>query len=290
MDRAAQLTSAKAMLDARQDQPAVDALGRLLLEHPDDAEAHALLAETLLRMQRWEEGLASVDRLLALDPKSTWALRLRCVALENLDRYDEEIAAAREVIRLEPQNANAYFLLGKGFFQSGRDPEARAALEEAARLDPDVPLYRHTLSKLLHETVPAVARALLERIVRDEPGHALALNDLGVLLEKQGDAAGAHALYQRAVQADPSLELAKKNLKSSEMRATGLLRVLAGGLLITALVTAPFVLGGSWLSAHGHPIAAGVVGTLGAIAFALDLLVFAIGLRQRRSFVPLRSK
>jgi len=285
----ADLSPVKAQFDLGDYQGASEALGRLLLAEPTHADAQALLAECLLRLDRWEPGLAAIDRLIELTPTATFAHRMRCVALENLGRYDEAIASARTAISIDGKEANAFFLLGKALMHLGRDPEARAALEEAARLEPNVPLYRFTLANLLFEAVPAVAEALLERIVADAPKNAVALNNVGVLKERKHERPAAKALYARASEADPTLKAARKNrdrLEPASIRVTA--SILLALIVFGVFGAAPGMLG-AWLSSHGHPTLAGVCFTFAGLAILLGAAVMVPMWRKKRGAVPERA-
>ena len=65
---------------------------------------------------------------------------------------------------------------------------------------------------LLNEGRAPEARGALEALVAAEPGHARALNLLGVIAHRAGDAAGAVVLFERAIQADAGLASARYNL------------------------------------------------------------------------------
>jgi tetratricopeptide (TPR) repeat protein len=65
---------------------------------------------------------------------------------------------------------------------------------------------------LLAEGRVQEARSQLERLVAAEPGHARALNLLGVIAQRAGDAVAAVGLLERAVRADAGLAGAQYNL------------------------------------------------------------------------------
>jgi Flp pilus assembly protein TadD len=56
------------------------------------------------------------------------------------------------------------------------------------------------------------ARNLLELLLRGNPQHALAHNDLGVICYRLGDVAGAERHYQQAAQLEPACANYQKNL------------------------------------------------------------------------------
>ncbi|MFT3842880.1 MAG: tetratricopeptide repeat protein [Myxococcaceae bacterium] len=280
------LTAARQALEAGRVEDALMHAEQALKAVPEDPAALALKAELLLRLERWEPGLGACDRLLALTPNDAWAHRLRCVALENLGRYDEQIAAARDVLKLEPQNANGYFLLGKAMMHQGNDPQARAALEEAVRFEPEVALYRLTLARLLFDSTPAIAEALLQRIVTDEPNRAAELNDLGVLVERKGEVDAATKLYQRALAADPALAAPKNNL--ARLKAIGSAGIHYTALAVFFLILAgvPFAIGAG-LYHFGHDLFAGAAFTL-ATFLAVAAVIVSVRQTKKRSAAKLQ--
>jgi tetratricopeptide (TPR) repeat protein len=89
------------------------------------------------------------------------------------------------------------------------DPDQWSQLRQQFSLSPE---YIH-MSALLIVSHPAPVREAIEqyrRVVRLDPQHALALYNLGVLLERAGDAAAALDHYSRAAVLSPDLQLGAK--------------------------------------------------------------------------------
>jgi Flp pilus assembly protein TadD len=72
-------------------------------------------------------------------------------------------------------------------------------------------LYSHS-QQLIGKGLRDEAIAVLERLVKVNPDHALALNDLGVLYFHQGQRETALTLLERSVQLDRGNATARKNL------------------------------------------------------------------------------
>ncbi len=53
---------------------------------------------------------------------------------------------------------------------------------------------------------------LLESILENEPGHPLALNNLGRILQAAGDLTGAYDCFKKAVELKPDYYVALNNL------------------------------------------------------------------------------
>ncbi|MEI8304461.1 MAG: tetratricopeptide repeat protein [Burkholderiales bacterium] len=104
------------------------------------------------------------------------------------------------------------------FFQRSRsapaDPSATAGEPAAIPVSKvtEPPVSYEGAQSLLAEGRAQEARTQLERLVATEPGHARALNLLGVIAQRAGDAAAAVGLLERAVRADAGLAGAQYNL------------------------------------------------------------------------------
>lgn len=284
------LVAARRALDAGRADEALRITQLALEAFPGDAEALALLAEALLALERWRDGLLATDRLLQATPDSVWAYRLRCVALGGLGRDEEMLDAALHAVRLAPDNANAHFLLAKGLWNTSREADARQAIERAISLEPEVPLYRTTLAAFVFDAEPDAAESLLRRIVADEPRRAAALNDLGVLLQRKANLKEARSHYERAVKADPSLEAARDNLEHLDWPvARWKLGFAMGCALLVGVGIGP-AFGALFMWRGGHPLGAagfGVVAALGTVVAVVALQQAAEAKRTR--WEPTRS-
>lgn len=103
---------------------------------PDDALAHAALAEAHLRLWQGEEALAAAQEAVEIDPRSA----LGQVALADAYRfqrdYDKALQAARQAVGIDPGQARGYNALGWTYFGMAEYGRARAALQRALDLEP----------------------------------------------------------------------------------------------------------------------------------------------------------
>ena len=102
----------------------------------DNATAHALLAEALIRQGENRKGVENLQEALRIRPNSA-KIHHECGLLEaKLDNYDEAIAQYREAIQLRPEYAATYNDLGVALSKVGRLEEGERALTEAIERDP----------------------------------------------------------------------------------------------------------------------------------------------------------
>jgi arylsulfatase A-like enzyme/cytochrome c-type biogenesis protein CcmH/NrfG len=165
-------------------------LRRSLETRPDVPKSRYLLAAALLKQRRAAEALAQLDAARSGMPPAA----------------DLEHLRARALVALE------------------RRPEALEALQKACALAPGRSDWHGTLAGLLAEqNRGAEAIALLRGFLDRHPDDALALFNLGVLLEASGDVAGALRLYRDAVgrwRGDPSrLEALRRRIERLDSSA-----------------------------------------------------------------------
>jgi Flp pilus assembly protein TadD len=115
-------------------------------------------------------------------------------ALRDLSGAEGALRTATEIDR---NFAPAWNNLGIVLAQQGRAQEAMTALQEAVRLDPTNSGAKVNLAIQLHASgALADARRLLDEAVRADPAMAEAHYELGRVLEKQNDRAGAIREYR----------------------------------------------------------------------------------------------
>ena len=134
-------------------------------------------------------------------------------ALRDLSGAEGAFRTATEIDR---GFAPAWNNLGIVLAQQGRAQDAMAALQEAVRLDPANSGAKVNLAIQLHAAgALADARRLLEDAVRADPAMAEAHYELGRVLEKQTDRAGAIREYKLFLETAggrfPSLEQAVRS-------------------------------------------------------------------------------
>jgi len=205
---------------------------RALQLTPDSLEAIGGLVALDLSTQRPADARARVDALVKTPEAKTAALMLagRTYAATGDLKTSEELF--RRVVNQDPTQLSAYAALGQIYAKQRRIPEALAEFEALAKRAP-------------------------------KPVAALTL--VGILLEGQGDKAGAQQRYERVVQLDPNAAVASNNL--------AWMYVQNGGNLDVALQLAQ-------AAKRQLPNTPEVNDTLGFIYYKKDLAALAVPLFQ----------
>lgn len=150
-----------------------------------------------------------LHKVIATEPTFARAHLALGRALLRDAKVEQSIAELREAVRLEPQSTAAHYQLGLALARAGRSDEAAAELQKSRELassddrkqnaDLDIAEGRVALEKGELEQ----AAAKFRRALTLQPESPDAQHFLGLVLEKQGDAAGASAAYRKAVEFNP---------------------------------------------------------------------------------------
>ena len=154
---------------------AIELLRKVIASSPSFARAHLALGKALLQDGKVPEAIAELQEAARLDPRSGEAHYQMGLALVRAGRKDEgntELQRGRELSAADDRNQNVNLDIAEG----------REALDKGD-LDQAVGKFQHA-TKL-------------------QPESSDAQHFLGAALDKQGDAAGASAAYQKAVELNP---------------------------------------------------------------------------------------
>lgn len=158
------------------------------------------------------------------------------IARAALSSGSPEIAlnVSNGILAKEPRNVPALLSQGDALNALGRLEDAEAAYTKAVSLDAGSIGGQIGLGRLLLRAEPAQAQALFLRVLQREPRNKIALNNLGITYDLQGDHAAAQTVYRRLLGIDPTMRSAEVNLALSMAlsgrapEAVQILRPLAG--------------------------------------------------------------
>jgi Flp pilus assembly protein TadD len=122
------------------------------------------------------------------------------------------LSVSQSVLKENPGDVDALVHEGDAYYALNRCPDSEAAYQLALSHDPTSATAETGLGRCLIKTDPAAAEQALELAVKDDPGNAAALNDLGIARDLQGNFAGAVDPYRRALLAEPGMTAAEVNL------------------------------------------------------------------------------
>lgn len=155
-----------------------------------------------------EEALKLYLNVLNGNPRDIEVLKAISQICIESGKFDDARTFLENILKIEPWN------------QDARESLARlGGAGEPAQSSPSAPFDFSTPDQLYAEAQRLVtedraseALAVLEKLVRTIPDHAVAHNDMGVLRYQMGDREGARTEYERAVALQPANGNFRKNL------------------------------------------------------------------------------
>lgn len=195
----------------------ITALVRAIAAEPGRPDLHFELGAALLHASDPAGAARAWAEAARLRPGWMAPLANRGIALHQLREHAEAELALREALRLKPDTEPVLTTLAGVLHALGRHGEAAATAEHAAALAPGRPepwinlgLALHALGRL------ADAEAAYRRAIAAVPGSpqdaAMAVYNLGHVLNDQWRSAEALALFRRAVELDPDYQPARHAL------------------------------------------------------------------------------
>lgn len=102
-------------------------------DYPTHAKAHALLGLALFHQGHFEQAVESFERSAFLDPQSSSARLKLAESLDRLQRYDEAFKAAREGAAIDPNNKQLALLVTG--LERLAEPDRTDGWERSVQLD-----------------------------------------------------------------------------------------------------------------------------------------------------------
>lgn len=198
------LEAAIALREAGHYREAAASLEGWIGQQPQDAAAHALLAQVLLLDRRSDAAGAAIARALALDGGLPVVQRNLARVLLQRRQLDAALQAAQAAVRLEPDEPENLLVLAAALGAGQRDAQALPHLERALQIRPDyAEAYANRAQLRLRAGAPAAALADLEQALALKP-HLPHFWGLAARLRLQfKDLPGAIAALRKALEFEP---------------------------------------------------------------------------------------
>ena len=186
---------------------------RALADDPDDAVAHALLAQCLLHQDKHPEAADEAGRAIAADPELPFAHYTAAAVAAARNHYPEAKAAITEAIRLDPADAQHYSLLAAIRAEREQWPGALRAADAGLEHDPEhagcTNLRAMALTHLGRKDEAAVT---LDGALARDPDNAFAHANRGWSLLHERKPKDALHHFREALRLDPDLDYARAGM------------------------------------------------------------------------------
>ena len=280
---AAALSRARAALELDRWATAIEEAQRAVAADPTNAEALGVLAQAQHGKGEPKQAMTTLSSALELQPDNEWLHRLRASFLIEV-RGRDALAAADEAVRLAPDIAWGHGLRARCLDKLGDRAEARKAIHRALELSPRTAWLHRTRGDIeLHIGFPNEAERGYRKALECDARDAVAINNLGVALQRQGRHEEAALAFKTAVLTDPTMDVAKENTHKAVNNLTG---KVAAGIGVGGLGAAKLcAMGGV---ARGVSVAGGTAvshsddgGTIIAVILAIIAIVLVVYLVAR---------
>jgi tetratricopeptide (TPR) repeat protein len=227
---------AKRLAEAGRPAEACEQLERLLAGFPNFAAAHNDLAVLSYHRGDPSRALRHYEEAVRLQPENlTFQKNLADYYLVEQGRIEDALRVYVKVLELDPRDIETLTALGKTCTLLRQKDDARVFYERVLEIEPWNLVAREGLERLeavrpgsaqlpnaqeMHAEAVRLASSgdrsgamqLLERLLKRDPGFALAHNDLGVLAYQAGDKRKALGHYESAARLAPQHATFRKNL------------------------------------------------------------------------------
>lgn len=202
------LYAAKSLVHLQNFAAADDALRRYLLSHSNSSDALYMLGFVLNRQNRPSDSLHVYTQAAALAPPTGDDLKIVALDYVLLDDYTNAIRWLEKAVERDPRNEDAWYYLGRAYYTKARLGEARRAFETVLTLNPHSSRAENNLGLILEtDGQPAAAMEAYRTSIawqeqNSHPSEQPYVN-LGNLLVEQGQPKEAIAPLERAATLAP---------------------------------------------------------------------------------------
>ncbi len=246
---AAEIANRLATLQIRADQPeqAEEVLSRSIESGNDTVDALKLMTQAKMMLGKWEQAEQLAQRLQTFKGQQSVSQHILGLVYKNRQQKKASIAAFRRAHELEPnvdepvvalvqiyledgqpgkareflnsivdenpRNAMAYQMLGQLSLSEHDQAAAINYLEQAAATDPRLEsAYLQLASIYIGDSQLDKATVVLQKGLAELPGSLQLSMNLALNAERQGHADRAIELYDKLLQSNPDLMVARNNL------------------------------------------------------------------------------
>lgn len=191
-----------------------DAFEGILSIDPNHVETLRYKALKLIHDQKYAEAEVLLSRAAKVQPDNASVQKNLATVLQKLGDYERSELSLRRALDADPKDDLVRVQLGGLLLEKSQAPLAVDILSEVTKNSPDLAVGFGVLGRALIEVGKyAEAEKSIKTAIALDGNDATFFNDLGVLYRRQGREDEATSQFQLALERDPKLEVAKKNLE-----------------------------------------------------------------------------
>lgn len=190
----------------------------LVHAHPDEAQPHLLLGDTLIATGDHKEAKEEFEQALELAPDNEAVLMSLGLLATEMHKYEDANRQFHKILAQQPESATAMMGLAHVADLQGHDDEALEWVEKARAADTNAVTPRLALARYYTQHgKPKQALAAAKEAARVAPQSPAAQNALGIAQLDTGDKAAAVDSFAKAVSLSPRSPLFHVNLARARM-------------------------------------------------------------------------
>jgi tetratricopeptide (TPR) repeat protein len=213
----------------------IQKLNELLQKYPKFAPAHEQMGAIHYQLGNFETAVTHFEAAARFDPDNIQIQKnLGNFYYTVMSRNEDALECYRKILSIQPNDIDITLTTANLLVALHRFEEAEELYENLLRLEPwrlDIQNLNNQINNRNAKVTPGGSEEryqlaqrmvgqndikgaieILQQIVKDDPGYAIAHNDLGVLRYQIGEIRETQAHYEKAVALDPDNIIFKKNL------------------------------------------------------------------------------
>jgi tetratricopeptide (TPR) repeat protein len=191
----------------------------MLDDHPEALGSYLYVGTSMEREGKVNNALRYYRSAIAIDSNHAEAHYLLGSSLYRKKSYSEAEKHLLKALDLDPQNSELLKRLGRIWFKQGKNEKAVLYFSKGVKHWPDDPDINYYLGLALYYSKQKdKAAAQFQRVLKVNSDYAPAYIGMGNVLLDQGKNAEAINYYARALQIDPRMKEARRNLSSALQR------------------------------------------------------------------------
>ncbi len=205
-------------------------LTRALKLKPESPETLYLLAQVYKDESRPLDALDLLVRANKIAPENPDILFLMAQVSISQNYFEDAIPLLESALKIAPQRPDLLATLGESYFMSGKTEKAIEDFKKLIEVDPSARSYAYLGLSYRDLGRFDEAKQYFQQGLKLDPHNSSCLFNLGFIAERQGDSAGAEAMFQEVLRTNPDypdalLELANLRIVSKKLpEAAELLR------------------------------------------------------------------
>jgi tetratricopeptide (TPR) repeat protein len=200
------------LLGSRQWDRALEAARDWLSQDPENIEAHLGAAQALVNLHKYPAAETHIAKVLAARPNNSFAFRLASIVFFHQHKSGKAEEYIQRAIELQPNDPNNWYQLALMRFRQNLFPAAEQHARRALELQPDNANTINLIAICQRGNPRGQYEQYLKALEIDPENGVVHTNLGGYYLNTTRDYPAAEASFRRALQLDPTNELAQKNL------------------------------------------------------------------------------